>query len=259
MKTIQYFRTITLLVYLILTGCFVSKMPTPDPQRPTDTPTDNGGKPTAELPTPSVNKPVDPDNLKINFSKPASDVYRDIFSGSAREVAKTHPSTAKTKDFASVGDVLKGLPTDSYMRRIGVSDNSPRTVDEDFNVFVKKAFLFSISKEADGDFHLIIGDLVNDEKVNLMTAEISGLPKDSTQNKMAYFLLERTRRQLYEKFPEFFTGRKKTYKPTANFPEIAIRGSLFFDNRHSAGQIGSGAVKPETVWEIHPITYLDFK
>ena len=145
------------------------------------------------------------------------------------------------------------------MRRIGVGNSTPRTEDEDYNVFVSKAYVFFISEETDQDYHLIIGDLdENGEKINLMTAEISGLPKGE-MNTPAYLLLERTRRQLYEKFPNFFETNRKTFKPTSNFPEIAIRGSLFFDNHHTAGQVGSGAVKPNTTWEIHPVTYIEFK
>ncbi|NJN33243.1 MAG: hypothetical protein HC817_02310 [Saprospiraceae bacterium] len=39
---------------------------------------------------------------------------------------------------------------------------------------------------------------------------------------------------------------------------VALRGSLFFDTRHSAGKIGEGDTKPETVWEVHPVSYLEF-
>ena len=276
-------RLIGLYCVLVFSSCAIFTLPTrttPTPpinptdsetktttgggtKTPTDSTTTTGGgtktptdaSSTSTSPTSSA-KFSDPDKLKVVFKKSPINAYLNEFSGVVRAVAKTTPSNKTTRNYESVGDVLRNLPTDSYMKQSGIGDASPRSVDEDFNVFVKKAYIFYISKEEDGDFHIIIGDLVNGEKKNLMTAEVSGLPKDKTTK--AYFLLERTRRQLYEQFPDFFTGRKKTFTPKDNFPEIAIRGSLFFDTRHSAGQIGTGSSKPETVWEIHPITYFKF-
>jgi hypothetical protein len=249
----QMSKFIALFYVLLFSGCAILTVPIHT--TPPNTPPNTDPKPSN--PTNSGSTFSDPDNFKVVFKKEASDVYQNEFLGKARAIAKTTPSDRTTKNYNSVGDVLKNMPTDSYMRRMGVGDSSPRTEDEDFNVFIKKAYLFSIAKEEDGDFHLIIGDLENGEKKNLMTAEVAGLPKDKKSK--AYFLLERTRRQLYEQFPEFFTSNKKTFTPRSVFPEIAIRGSLFFDIHHSAGQIGTGSVKPETVWEIHPITYLNFK
>lgn len=250
-KQYQFSQLLFFFYTLFLSGCAILTVPThtTPPSNPTNADT--------KTPTNTGVTMSDPDNLKVVFKKEATDVYQNPFLGKARAVAKTTPSDRASKNYNSVGDVLKNLPSDSYMRRIGVSDSSPRTEDEDFNVYIKTAYLFSIVEEEDGDYHLIIGDLVNGEKKNLMTAEVAGLPADKKSK--AYFLLERTRRQLYEQYPEFFTSNKKTFKPRTVFPEITIRGSLFFDTHHSAGQIGTGSVKPETVWEIHPVTYLDFK
>jgi hypothetical protein len=251
-----FLATIFLGSIISLSACFGLKsiplpLPNPTPNVPETSEEDRSPREPSSV--------ADPDNLKVYFKKTASELYRNVFKGVARAEAKTHPSTKTTRNYKTVGDVLKNLPTDSYMRRIGVGDNTPRTLDEDYNVFVEKAYLFYISEEEDQDFHLIIGDInENGEKINLMTAEISGLPKGET-NTLAYQLLERTRRQLYEKYSDFFTGNRKTFKPTSKFPEIALRGTLFFDNRHTAGQVGSGAVKPNTVWEIHPVTFIEFK
>ena len=259
-------KIVFIWVFFSFIGCITYTIPIPT-TTPKSTeknpPSNNPPQPTTSDNTTNKNpkKPnnnilSDPDNLKITFKKEASESYINSFKGKVREQAKTTPSDAATRYFESVGAVLKTLPTDNYMRRIGVNNTSPRTEDENINVFIRKAYIFYISEEEDGDFHLIIGDLINGNKKNLITAEVSGLP--ANKNTRAYFLLERTRRQLYEQFPEFFISNKKTFKPRNNFPEIAIRGSLFFDTHHSSGQIGSGAEKPTTVWEIHPVTYLNF-
>ena len=199
----------------------------------------------------------DPDGLDFDFKKPDTDNYLETFSGVVRGDVKTTPAEAKTEFYDHVFEVLETLPNDNKMyRRVG--DYSPPDETENRNVFIREALVFYIKKEADGDFHLIIGDTLNGEQINMMTAEISGLPSDTTTT--AYEMLKRARRQLYERYPDFFEGPKirKYVRPTKNFPEVEIRGSLFFDTRHAAGTVGTGTLKPETAWEIHPVTYLNF-
>ena len=200
---------------------------------------------------------ADPDGLDFDFKKPDTDYYLETFSGVVRGDVKTTPSEAPTEFYDHVFEVLETLPDDSEMYS-RVSDYSGPDATENRNVFIREALVFYIKKESDGDFHLIVGDTLNGEQINLMTAEISGLPADTTTT--AYEMLKNARRQLYERYPEFFEGPKikKYVRPTKNFPEIEIRGSLFFDTRHAAGTVGTGTLKPETAWEIHPITYLNF-
>jgi hypothetical protein len=253
---------------LVVSGCYIFK----PINLPDNTPKNTGKLPkdstavviipidsTTETSTSELkNNRVDPDKIKVNFTKEASETYRIDYVGKVRAVAKTSIATRKTEFFETVGDFLATLPTDNYMRQTGVNDKSLRTVDENRNVLLKKAYIFHIKEEPDQDFHLLIGDLnEKGEKVNILNVEISGLPKNKTTKD--YFFLERTRRQLYEKYPEFFTGNKKTFVPKSKFPEITVRGSLFFDSHHSPDQIGSGAAKPKSVWEIHPVTYIEFK
>lgn len=199
----------------------------------------------------------DPDGLDFDFIKSDTENYLETFSGVVRGDVKTTPAEAQTEFYDHVYEVLETLP-DDYEMYSRVSDYSGPDASENRNVFIREAYVFYIKKEPDGDFHLIIGDTLNGEQINLMTAEISGLPLDTTTT--AYEMLKRARRQLYERYPDFFEGDKirKYVRPTKNFPEIEIRGSLFFDTRHAAGTVGTGTLKPETAWEIHPITYLNF-
>ena len=39
---------------------------------------------------------------------------------------------------------------------------------------------------------------------------------------------------------------------------VAVTGSLFFDMDHVAGVVGTGDFKPDTSWEIHPVTSITF-
>jgi hypothetical protein len=187
-----------------------------------------------------------------------SDVYMNPFLGVSRAAAKTGVSPSKTEIFSQVGGVLKTLKPDAEMRKMGIGESSPRIEIENRNVYIRDAYIFSIKKESDGDFHIIIGDVLADgTKVNMMNAEISGLPRDTTTYN--FKVLRKSRSQLFGQFPELFgrTSKKTFLQPP--YPHIAIRGSLFFDTHHQAGEIGGANAKPTTVWEVHPITYLKFK
>jgi len=200
---------------------------------------------------------IDPNLLTYHFKKPESDVYLQTFAGVVRADAKTTPSGALCETYESVEELIGTLPydTDMYAQ---VGDYSPSLPEEDRNVYIKRAFIFYIAAESDNDFHIIIGDTIDGERTHFMTAEIAGLPNDTTTQ--AYDALRDARRMLFEQFPSFFEGKmRKTFRPISRFPEIEIRGSLFFDNRHGVGERGTGNIKPESSWEIHPVTFLRVK
>ncbi len=197
---------------------------------------------------------TDPNLLSYHFRKPESDVYLQSFAGVVRADAKTTPSGAACETYDSVEELIETLPydTDMYPK---VGDYTPSLPEEDRNVYIKRAFIFYIAAESDNDFHIIIGDTIDGERTHFLTAEIAGLPIDTTTQ--AYDMLRDTRRMLYEQFPSFFEGKmRRSFRPISRFPEIEIRGSLFFDNRHGVGERGTGNIKPESSWEIHPVTFL---
>jgi hypothetical protein len=37
---------------------------------------------------------------------------------------------------------------------------------------------------------------------------------------------------------------------------VVVDGSLFFDVDHAAGVVGPAGMRPQTAWEIHPVTRL---
>lgn len=199
----------------------------------------------------------DPNLLVYHFTTPENDLYLQTFAGVVRADAKTTPSGAPCETYESVQELIETLPydTDMYAQ---VGDYSPSLPEEDRNVYIKRAFIFYIAAESDNDFHIIIGDTIDGERTHFMTAEIAGLPTDTTTQ--AYDALRDARRMLFEQFPSFFEGKiRRTFRPISKFPEIEIRGSLFFDNRHGVGERGTGNIKPESSWEIHPVTFLRVK
>jgi hypothetical protein len=171
--------------------------------------------------------------------------YEQYFKGVARKTAKISISKGDTVTYATVGELLADLPSDSLMKTKGIKDNTRRLREEECNVVVEEAYLFSIEMEDDKDLHLLIGDILDSVKTNLMTVEVSGLP--DSRNPSFKTLLE-VRKTLYEEYPKCFTGKR--VRPTKKFRKVRIEGSLFFDNRHPAT---GKAHRPKTAFEIHPI------
>jgi hypothetical protein len=176
--------------------------------------------------------------------------YEQYFKGVARKTAKTNISKGDTLLFETVGDVLNFLPCDSTMQQKGIKDKTRRLPEEDFNICIDTAYLFSIELEEDGDLHLLIGDIIDSVKTNLMTVEVSGLP--DRRNPSFETLLD-VRKTIYEEYPKCFSGKR--VRPIKKFRKITLQGSLFFDNRHPAT---GKAQRPKTAFELHPITYIEF-
>jgi hypothetical protein len=176
--------------------------------------------------------------------------YEQYFKGVARKTAKINISEGDTLTFDTVWDLLEYLPYDSTMRQKGIKDKTRRLPEEDHHVIIKCAYLFSMELEADGDLHLLIGDIIDSVKTNLMTVEVSGLPD---RRNPSFETLLSVRKYLYEEYPKCFSGKR--VRPTKKFRKITVQGSLFFDNRHPAT---GKAHRPKTAFELHPITHIEF-
>jgi hypothetical protein len=222
----------------------------------TTTGTGTGAKPTD---TENITAGKLPKDINAEDNSPNTVSYVNFFTGVVRKQAKTSLSTARTEIFETVGDLLVTLAPDGDMHayKPKIRQISPRVSEEDRNVYIKNAYLFTVKEEDDQDFHIIIGDLsATGEPINLMNVEIAGLPEDV--NSKDFKILKKVRSQFYAKYPMFFDSNRKTLTCDPPAP-ISLRGSLFFDTQHSAGHIGSKNFKPLSVWEIHPISYIKFK
>jgi hypothetical protein len=173
------------------------------------------------------------------------------FVGNDRKAAKTSIGTGPNTDFSDLASLLQTLPSDETMLQhqppITRQANSGRVNEEEGNVTVR-AFLYATKKEADNDYHLILGSSDTPAPGEYMTAEISGLPASGSTRT--------TLKVPREAFKEFFsdspigTAYKKFNPPIP----VQISGSLFFDVDHRAGVVGPAPFKPATAWEIHPVT-----
>lgn len=237
-------------ILTLFSSCDVLLMPPTTPSK-TSPPTSQ----TPKNPTPTA-----PTYNPADYSTTA--VFADFFKGSVRKEAKTSLSDKRVRIFDNVASMQATLQPDyqmkNYTPRIG--NQTPRTDAEDRNVEITTAYLFFASEEEDGDIHLIIGDwdFQTKEAKNVMTAEIAALPQDTTT--ADFRKLYDARKAFYKQFPRFFESNQKTetFKKWSYYPSIRIRGSLFFDIKHTAGAVGSGNLKPKTAWEIHPVSEIYF-
>jgi len=185
----------------------------------------------------------------------------DNYAGTDRKAAKLSKATGPVKEFADLKDLIESLPQESVMAnhkpKIATGPTSGRVKEEQHNVRVK-AFLYASSKEADNDFHMIIGRDPNQTPEMYMTMEMSGLPPKNDP-KLDFADLNNARNS----FKSFFGA--------ANLPQahydfyhpaipVEVEGSLFWDATHSTGQRpGPQSLKSRmpVIWEVHPVTSIN--
>lgn len=188
----------------------------------------------------------------------------DNFGGTARKAAKLSISTAKTENFKDLKDLVKSLVPEAKMKahkpKITTTATSKRVKEEERNVHVT-AFMYAASREADNDFHLIIGRNPKDTPEMYMTMELSGLPPASSPSIKDL----KAARDAFKKFFKTKTGGKLPgltydfYQPPV---PVQINGSLFFDMTHAKGpHPGPPSLKSRmpVIWEVHPITKIALK
>jgi hypothetical protein len=188
----------------------------------------------------------------------------DNFGGTARKAAKLSISPAKTENFKDVKDLVKSLVLDANMiahkPKITTTPASKRVKEEERNVHVT-AFMYAASREADNDFHLIIGRDPNATPEMYMTMELSGLPLTGD----ASFKQLKAARDAFKNFFKAKLGGKLpvlTYDFYHPPVPVQIDGSLFFDMTHAQGpHPGPPSLKSRmpVIWEVHPITKIVLK
>lgn len=194
----------------------------------------------------------------FSAAQPAGDL--DSFLGTARKAAKLSLSSAPVESFTAVSALIHKLPSDTQMIAlhppISTAPNSKRVQQENRNVRVR-AFLYAASREADNDFHLILGEDPTAKPSVYMTVEVSGLPPPPNN---AFAKLKAAR----DAFKTFFG----VHLPLASYDfydppiPVEIEGSLFFDMTHAqGGRPGPATLRPHmpTIWEVHPLSRITFE
>jgi hypothetical protein len=197
---------------------------------------------------------------KLSPAKPqagldaAAAARSDNFAGTDRKAAKLSIASSPTQTYKDVSQLIATLPSVDQMVALNISQlaTSNRVSVENRNIHVT-GFLYAASREADNDFHLIVGLDPKGGTETYMTMEVSGLPP---ANAPSYAALNATRTA----YKNFFTNKNL---PGAGYhfyqPPIPVQadGSLFFDVKHAKGQApGPPSLKSRmpTIWEVHPVT-----
>ena len=177
----------------------------------------------------------------------------DNFTGNDRKAAKLSIAKATTENVKDVAALVASLPSIDAMKKlkISIAATSGR-VKQEMRNFKVAGFLYAASREADNDFHLIVGTGPQHSTEVYMTMEVSGLPP---ANSPAFGPLNSSRTAYKKFFGTKLPGAGyHYYQPPI---PVTIEGSLFFDATHSNGQRpGPPSLKPRmpTIFEVHPVT-----
>ena len=197
-----------------------------------------------------------PEHVVALVLPPGAAPSPDAFRGNDRKAAKLSISNAQVESFDDLAALLDSLPTDASMTNhnpeITEDASSGRVTEEQRNVKLK-VWLYAAKKEADNDFHLIMGREPGKPK-RFLTMELTGLPASGDPFRPRL-------KSVRDKFKAFFGQdlpgtQYDKYDPPV---PVEVTGSLFFDVDHPAGAVGPQGLKPTTAWEVHPVTDLNFE
>lgn len=176
------------------------------------------------------------------------------FAGTARKAAKISiaPGTAQARDLSEL--ITWCRAHDSEMRHhqpaISTAASSARLPEENQNVTVD-AWIHFAKKEADNDYHLIIGTSENADDSALMNVEISGLPP---QQSKSFARLQNARNSFEGMFAGSLSQLQQSGYAKLTPVHVHITGSLFYDIDHAAGVVGPTHYRAKSAWEVHPIS-----
>src|SRR5262249_26215818 len=109
----------------------------------------------------------------------------DKFKGNDRKAAKLSIAKKKIESFSDIRTLINSLAPEEDMVNHDpeiTRDASMNRVDEEKRNIRVPAFLYAASREADNDFHLIIGRDPKKSPEMYMTMELSGLPPQNSDS-----------------------------------------------------------------------------
>lgn len=133
---------------------------------------------------------------------------------------------------------------------ITATANSNRVSEEDRNVSVD-GWIHYAKKEADNDYHVLLGTSKNVNQAQLMNIEISGLPPHDSK---AFDALKGVRDDFENLFELVLPKMRGSKFPQITPTHVRVTGSMFYDIDHPAGAVGPTGHRPKSSWEIHPVT-----
>jgi hypothetical protein len=182
------------------------------------------------------------------------------FNGTSRKIAKTSFIEGEPTVYDSVSALKVDLTAEATMLAQNIpfgpgSEDSDRTQFEQKNVTVT-AYIYAYVNEKDHDYHVLVGDAPGTPGLQYMNAEVSGLPQVTGPRRN---VLQAVRTKFKEEFGLGNTGPAEYEEPDSP-KRVRITGSLFFDMDHAPpnNYVGHWDFQPNTAWEIHPITNIEF-
>jgi hypothetical protein len=201
------------------------------------------------------NRMVDPSLTPAQKERIKANACKNFrFAGLSRSKVKTSITLHQPRTYTSLPKFMNTLFPDEDMKVVVRALSKPyaaRAIQEDKTVTVKNLFLLAYAREKDNDYHLI---LTNSDGTIFFNAELSGLPGNSANS----YQKLKAARLAFENFPGGVSCGKYTFLETP-LKILSIKGSLFFDVDHPAGQVGPLGSRPSTAWEIHPVTEIKFE
>jgi hypothetical protein len=186
----------------------------------------------------------------------SGDQIKALFRGTDRKMAKTSFAELQTERESTIDQLVVTLIADRAMLAheppITGGPSSER-VQEEYRSVKIRGWIYAIKNEDDQDWHLIVGTDPAGGATTYLSCEISGLPMTSAT---AYATLLEARKSLASILDNDLPGPGSYTKYTPPIP-VAIEGMLFFDVNRPAGAVGPTGMRPNTAWEVHPITKIE--
>jgi hypothetical protein len=243
-------RTCLLLSLTLIAGCAKAKPQlTPEQRAYVEVPEDEGGFREDENAMDITIPAFDPAH-----GAGSADQIGARFRGTDRKTPKITIAPAPRTKFTDVALLSASVAPDNAMLNHQppiARDTMVRAPEEQRNVRVP-AWIYAIKYEADQDWHVIIGTNPSGGTRTFFNAEVSGLPANAAA---AFSTLKTVRQQLADILGDALPAGASYRKLTHPIP-VVIEGSLFFDVDHPAGAVGPTGMRPDTAWEIHPVTKL---
>ncbi|MBS1513875.1 MAG: hypothetical protein JSS63_02510 [Bacteroidetes bacterium] len=180
----------------------------------------------------------------------------EAYDGSDRKNVKTTYYAYRLETFQTLSDFLETLPKDSDVgsneeEPISTGEDSRRVVAEKRRIYIKQTWVYAFARQADEDYHVIIGSSDKKSESEFFNVEISGLPGRRSNS---YPKMKKVRGDFKEIFgiDECKTGYVKFYN---NPIKISLKGIAFFDQLHfkRRNAIGPKEARGKTYWELHPV------
>lgn len=181
----------------------------------------------------------------------------DPFTGSIRTIPKTTYSNKKNEKFRTIPALFRKLPSAEKMKDLNIGRKNERVEEEDRNVWIEKAYLYTVTIEDDNDLHLLIGNtsVYKPGKTRVFNAEISGVPPNGTAEEKEQ--MRSLRKKAIANMLDIPLCGRNNYLQVNR--RISIRGSLFFDSHHATKPAKCREVEGESAWEIHPVRDIVFQ